>query len=213
MFKKVAVSIGILLASVSIASCEGVKDTLGIANRIPVIASFDYSPKSGVTKNDVITFTVVANDPEGRPLQYNWTATKGILSANSGNTVSWRPLKLDGSYESGLSNVSVLVSDGVMSNTANVNIFIQENSVTVATPNTSVSPSPSVAPTAVSSPAPTVSPTAVPTSLPSATVAPTSVPTASPTATPSVEPTTTPVPTATPSQVTASPSSTVIVTQ
>lgn len=198
MLKRVAVAVGIILSSLSITSCEGVKDTLGIANRIPVIASFDYSPKSGVTKNDVITFTVVANDPEGRPLQYNWTATKGILSANSGNTVSWRPLKLDGSYESGLSNVSVLVSDGVMTNTANVNIFIQENSVTVATPNTNATPAPTsspsvtptVSPTVVSSPVPTVAPT----------VTPTTVPTVAPSAVVSPEPT-------------ANPNSTVIVTQ
>jgi hypothetical protein len=221
MLKKFAVSIGIMLSALSLNACDGIKDTFGVANRLPVIASFDYSPKSGMTRNDIITFTVVANDPEGKPLQFNWTATKGILSANSGNTVSWRPIKLDGSFESGLSNVSVLVSDGVMTNSANVNIFMQGESVTIATPNVT----PSVMPSSSTSPSPTVAPTIAPTisPVPSSTVLPTIaptpiatiIPTSSPTAIPTVAPTPSTVPTSVPSQtvVSPSPSSTMIVTQ
>ena len=227
MLKKVALSIGILLSSFSLSACEGVKETLGIANRQPVIASFDYSPKSGLTKNDVITFSVVSNDPEGRPLQYNWTATKGILTANSGSTVSWRPIKLDSSFESGLTSVSVLVSDGVMTNTASVNIFINGENITVdskpvistlplVTP--SVSPSVSVAPSASPIPTPVATVTAAPTAsappistaTPTVTPAATSTP-ASTSATLSPSPTTTPIvvvsptPTATPVLQVASP--------
>lgn len=211
MLKRLAVLTGIVLSSLTLASCDGIKDTFGVANRTPVIASFDYSPKSGVTKNDVITFTVVANDPEGKPLQFNWTATKGILSANSGNTVSWRPIKLDGSFETGLSNVSVLVSDGVMTNSANVNIFMQGDSVTIATPNVSASPSASPSPSVSASVAPSASASVTPTASstpvvsPTATTAPTASPTVAPTAT--VSPVSTPVPSESPTaSVSPSPS-------
>lgn len=231
MLKRMVVSVGIILSSLSLTSCDGIKDTFGVANRVPIIASFDYSPKSGMTRNDIITFSVVANDPEGKPLQYTWTATKGILSANSGNTVSWRPLKLDGSFESGLSNVSVIVSDGVMTNSANVNIFMQGESVTVATPNTmpttipsvspsispSVSPSPSVVvsqsatptvvPSITSSPIPTITPTPIP----SPTVSVTPIP--SPSVTPSISTSTTPSASPSPSVVVNPSPSSVMVTQ
>lgn len=223
MLKRMVVSVGILLGSLSITSCDGIKDTFGVANRVPIIASFDYSPKSGMTRNDVITFSVVANDPEGKALQYTWTATKGILSSNSGNTVSWRPIKLDGSFESGLSNVSVIVSDGVMTNSANVNIFMQGESVTIATPNTIPTSVPSTSPSNMPSASPssilTSSPTAIPTATPIATTSP--IPTISSTPIPSPITSVTPTPStlATPSPssspsvvVTPSPSS-VMVTQ
>lgn len=206
MLKKVALSVGILLTSFSLSACEGVKETFGIANRTPVIASFDYNPKSGLTKNDVITFSVVANDPEGKALQYNWTATKGILTANSGSTVSWRPVKLDNTFESGLTNVSVLLSDGVMTTTASVNIFINGETITVDS-NPVVNPSPSVSP--VVSPSATIAPSVNPTAVPTANPTPTAVPTAIPTAI------ATPIPT--PSTVATSPtpsaSSSIIVSQ
>lgn len=197
MLKRIALVTGILLGSFSLTACDGIKDTFGVANRTPVIASFDYNPKSGVTKNDIITFTVVANDPEGKPLQYNWTTTKGILTANSGSTVSWRPIKSDNTFESGLTNVSVLVSDGVMTNTASVNIFINGDTITVESkPSVTTSPSPSV--TVTPSVAPTVAPT------PSASLAPSVTPTVAPTASASVAPSSTPSP---------SPSATVAPTQ
>lgn len=93
-------------------------------NEAPIIAAFDYSPKSSISKDDFITFTVVANDPEGKPLQYIWTCTKGTLTSNSGSTVAWRPMKADATLESGLSNVTLVVSDGLMTTTATANIMI-----------------------------------------------------------------------------------------
>lgn len=94
------------------------------ANRAPIIAAFDYNPKTGVSTGDAITFTVVANDIEGDPLQYNWSSTKGTLTGNSGQTISWRPTKADGSFEPGLTSVSVIISDGRQTSTGSVNIQI-----------------------------------------------------------------------------------------
>jgi hypothetical protein len=93
-------------------------------NKVPVISAFDYSPKSAIAKSDFVTFTLVANDPEREALQYNWVSTKGQLTANSGSTAAWRPLKADGSLEPGLATVMVVVSDGAMTTTASVNIMI-----------------------------------------------------------------------------------------
>lgn len=221
MKNKFVISAVLLLSSVSLSACDAVRETFGVANRVPVIASFDYNPKSGVTKNDVITFSVVSNDPEGKPLQYNWTATKGILTANSGSTVSWRPTKLDNTFESGLTNVSVIVSDGVMTNTASVNIFINGETITVdsnpvisaspspgptAVPSVSVSTAPTAVPTAIPTSAPTVNPTPVAT--PTATVTPVATPVPTPTATATTVPVVEATPTASPTT-----SSTIIVTQ
>ncbi|MFN4150759.1 MAG: hypothetical protein ACK4IX_07425 [Candidatus Sericytochromatia bacterium] len=168
MRRKIFTLSSILLVSSLSFACEAIKDTMGIADRTPVIASFDFNPKSGITKDDVIIFTVVANDPEGKPLQYNWTSTKGTLSSNSGTTVNWRPAKQDNSFQSGLSNISVVISDGRMTNTANVNIFVSpegnisaDTKIVAVSPTTSISPSttPSVSISPSSSIIPTISPT------------------------------------------------------
>lgn len=146
--------------------------------RSPIIHALDYSPKTGVGKDDAITFTVVAADPQGQPLQYVWTATRGTLSTNSGQTVSWRPTKPDGSYEPGLATVSLLVSNGAYTATGSVNIMIGERGA--AKPEVPV----------VGTPAPM--PTPEPTASPAATPAPTPTPVA--TGTPEVFDTPTPAP-------------------
>ncbi|MNS54214.1 hypothetical protein D3C72_869960 [compost metagenome] len=127
------------------------------ANRAPIIAAFDHSPKSAVGKNDTITFTVVANDLEGDPLQFNWASTKGTLTANTGQVVGWKPTKADGSFEPGLTTVTVIVTDGRQTTTGSVNIQIDaEGKATVAE---TVLPSP--APTTAATAAPVASPSPV----------------------------------------------------
>lgn len=112
------------------------------ANRAPIISSFDYSPKTGVTKSDAISFTVVANDLEGDPLQYNWTSTKGTLSGNSGQTISWRPTRADGTIEPGLTTVNVVISDGRQTSVGSVNIQIDaDGHATVQSTNLTATPS------------------------------------------------------------------------
>lgn len=171
MKRRFLVSSSLVLSSMFFSACDVVKDTLGVPNRMPVIASFDYNPKNGITKNDIITFSVVANDPEGKPLQYNWTATKGMLTANAGNTTSWRPFKQDSSPEYGLSVVSVVISDGVMTNTASVNIFVnQDGSISVNQVSNSSVPSATPSITVSTSPSPVVSPSNSPVPTPSASI-------------------------------------------
>jgi hypothetical protein len=144
-----------------------------VKNKAPIIAAFDYSPKTGVSKEDFITFTVVASDPEGDTLQYNWTSTKGNLTANSGSVVSWRPLQANGTFESGLSNVTLIVSDqDGKTTTASANIMIDkegkatiEKTEIIKTDDVSTGSSditPSVMPTIKPSVIPTVTPTVKP---------------------------------------------------
>ena len=53
----------------------------------PILHAFTASPMATANKDDKITFTVVANSPANLPLQYNWSATKGTLSSNTGQVV------------------------------------------------------------------------------------------------------------------------------
>lgn len=127
-----------------IDSSTVVQPTNGATNRAPIIAALDYSPKSAVGKNDTITFTVVANDLDGDALQYNWASTKGTLTGNSGQTVGWKPTRADGSFEPGLTTVTVIVSDGRQTTVGSVNIQIDaQGQATVSQTNV-----PSPAPTA-----------------------------------------------------------------
>jgi hypothetical protein len=126
-------------------------------DRPPIIAVLDYSPKTAVGKADVITFTVVANDPEGQPLQYTWTATKGHLTGNTGQVAGWRPAKADGTFEKGLTTVHLIVSDGRQTTAAAVNIMIDEQG------QAKVDPTPAPPPAPVPTPVPT---SPVPTSPP-----------------------------------------------
>jgi hypothetical protein len=215
--KRAIICLAIFSGSINLAGCEAVRETFGIANRTPVISSFDYNPKSGITKNDVVTFSVVANDPEGKPLQYNWTTSKGFLTGNAGSTVNWRPANQNNALEPGLSTVSVVVSDGVMTATASVNIYVSDG-IAVIQPQPSSSPSATPTPVITASPAatPTPVPTATPTvsASPVSTPVPTAVPTVSVSA--SVGPTATPVPTAQPTEVpvpTATPSASSVIIQ
>jgi hypothetical protein len=130
--RRMGLGLGLVMVALGLGGCQvqlpgGLPATAPSAaakNRVPIISAFDYSPKSGISKTDFVTFTLVANDPEGEALQYNWTATKGMLTANAGSTAAWRPTKTDGAIDPGLATVSVIVSDGTMTTTASVNIQI-----------------------------------------------------------------------------------------
>lgn len=158
--------------------------TSATEGRAPIIAALDYSPKSAVGKSDFVTFTVVATAPSGKPLQYTWTSTKGLLTANTGATVAWRPTRADGSFEPGLSTVMLVVSDGVFTSSANVNILISEaGQATIA--KVDIQP-PGAGATSVPA-------TAVPSSRPSS--GPSALPSPVPTAAPAVKPSVAPTPT------------------
>ncbi len=127
-----SLGLGLMMVALGLAGCQvqlpngqpATAPSAAAKNRVPIISAFDYSPKSGISKTDFVTFTLVANDPEGEALQFNWTATKGMLTANAGSTAAWRPTKTDGTIDPGLATVSVIVSDGTMTTTASVNIQI-----------------------------------------------------------------------------------------
>jgi hypothetical protein len=146
------------------------------SGRAPIIQALDYSPKSVVGKDDAITFTIVANDVEGDVLQYNWASTKGLLSANSGQVVSWKAARADGSFEPGLTTVTVIISDGRSTTTGSVNIMIDSKGQ--ATVNgTAATPAPSTAP-ASASPAPSATPSADASASPAASASPSASPSA-----------------------------------
>lgn len=146
-------------------------------NRPPVISAFDYNPKGELSKDQPVTFTLVAIDPEGQPIQVNWSATKGVLSGTSGQAVSWSAIKPNGELDAGLATVTAVVSDGVQTSTAQANIQVNANgqvqvsSAGVASPgapaSTAPSASPSTAPSAAASASPSASPSAVPSASPS----------------------------------------------
>ena len=127
-------------------------------NRAPIISVFDYSPKTGATKSDAITFTVTANDPEMAVLTYTWTSTKGTLSSNTGQSVSWRPTRADGSFEPGLAQVTLIVSDGAQSTTSTANITIDAEGNSHVDPIVIPSPSPEAPATPTPSPVDTHAP-------------------------------------------------------
>jgi hypothetical protein len=82
----------------------------GVTN--PIIQAIAPNPSTVARKGDAITFTVVAFAPDGSPLQYTWAATKGTLSATVGQIVSWTPQKSDGTLESGLATIQVILTNG-----------------------------------------------------------------------------------------------------
>ena len=76
-----------------------------LKNQSPMIESVQCSPDR-VLPGQVCTLSCNARDPDGQPLTYEWTSTRGDISGE-GNTVEWTA-----PYASGTCTVSVWVSDG-----------------------------------------------------------------------------------------------------
>jgi len=95
------------------------------ANRKPIVQQINANPTNITKKDDIISFKVVAVDEDNDILKYVWSATKGTLSATQGEIVTWMPQKSDGSLETGVAVISVLVSDNKGgTDTSSVNITI-----------------------------------------------------------------------------------------
>jgi photosystem II stability/assembly factor-like uncharacterized protein len=143
MFRRSTILVALGFALTATAGCPG-KETpttppsagsIQADSRAPIINAFDYSPKSGVSKSDFITFTLVAKDPGGQDLQLNWTSTKGRLTTNTGSSVGWQPMKADGSLDTGVATITVIASNGKLTTTGSVNIQIgADGQATVAQP-------------------------------------------------------------------------------
>lgn len=155
----------------------------------PIIDQFTPSVNS-VDKDGAMTFTVVAHAPSGRPLQFSWSATKGLLSGNTGRVVSWRPLKVDGTLDSGLATITVLVTDGQYTATGTANVMVAPAG-TATLVGTSTNATPSTAPSAAASATPTPAASATPTPDASATPTPAASATATPDASASADATAT----------------------
>lgn len=95
-------------------------------NNKPVIQYLLPNPSNSAKQGEIITLKVSAFDPDQDTLKYLWSATKGTLSANQGEAVSWRPQRSDGSPEKGLATITVIVDDGRgATESASVNITIE----------------------------------------------------------------------------------------
>ncbi|MFN8671735.1 MAG: hypothetical protein U0457_06565 [Candidatus Sericytochromatia bacterium] len=127
----------LFLSSILLASCEnGLVITPtndgGIVLKAqkktaPAIKTFDFYPKNTTKKDDVITFSIKAESKSNEVLQYNWKSSKGTLLTNSGNTVSWKPINQNGNLESGLSTITVTVSDGTYTSDASANVMVNSD--------------------------------------------------------------------------------------
>jgi PKD repeat protein len=155
--------------------------TQGKGTRNPIIQSFTATP-TNVTQGQAITFQVLAHDPDGQPLQFNWSATDGTLSTNTGQVVSWTPPAQPGTY-----TVMATVSNGQGGfATGAHNLIVQaDGSAKIGvTPMASSVPTVLISPSAIPSVA--ISPVVTPLPVPSATPSPS--PVASPTASPQPSP-------------------------
>ncbi|MDB5099735.1 MAG: hypothetical protein JWM80_4156, partial [Cyanobacteria bacterium RYN_339] len=114
--------------------------------REPVIHAFTPSVTT-VDKNGTITFTIVANSPNGRPLQYNWSATRGLLSGNTGQVATWSPKNATGGVDPGIATITVILTDGTYATTGSVNVTVlgDGTATVVGTGGAATSPAPSAA--------------------------------------------------------------------
>jgi hypothetical protein len=136
----------------------------------PVIQAFMANPSNLVAQGQPITFTVVANDPNHDPLQFNWSSTGGTLSTNTGRVVTWIPPADAGTYTvsaiitngrggvvTGSQNLMVL-ADGRVNTAATAHALPPQTTLPVATapvtpPVTQAPTVPAAAPVAVAPPA------------------------------------------------------------
>lgn len=137
----------------------------------PVINSFTTDP-TRVAKGQAITFQVVAFDPTDDVLQFNWSSTGGVLTANTGRVVSWTPPDKPGVY-----SVTVTVanrSGGFVTGSQNLTVTADGTTSlggqpAIAPPVTVASPTPpaSAPPSTEPGPSPTPSPVGTPSPSPS----------------------------------------------
>lgn len=110
-------------------------------NRKPILQQISVNPTQTILKDDIITLKVLSFDADGDPLRLTWQATKGLLSSNQGEAVTWKPQKSDGSFESGIATITVIVDDnrGGIDSTS-VNIQIDDKGAAKLNPETVISP-------------------------------------------------------------------------
>lgn len=147
--------------------------TYGQGGRNPIIQAYTANPTNTSTAGQPITFQVVAHDPENEVLQFNWSATGGTLSTNTGQVVSWMPPEKPGVY-----TVMVTVANGrggfVM---GSQNLTVQGDGTAglggkPSSPVPTPTPVPTATPTPIATPTPVATATATPAPTPTPTVDP-----------------------------------------
>jgi hypothetical protein len=107
-----------------ILDCSVPPDAAGEAE---VVAGFNFPPEimsltatpSSVLVNGTVALEVVATDPDGDPLTYNWTATGGTIDSPTSSTPIWTAPAIDGTY-----GITVEVLDGTTSVSLSIEIVV-----------------------------------------------------------------------------------------
>lgn len=152
--------------------------TYANGGRNPIIQSYTANPSNQVPAGQPITFQVLAYDPERDVLQYNWSATGGTLSTNSGHVVSWFPPDKPGIY-----TIMVTVANsrgGFVSGSLNLIVQADGTAGVGGTAPAGATPPPSPTPAPVATPVATPSPTPTPTPTPNTSPSPAATPTPAP---------------------------------
>lgn len=95
----------------------------------PVIDAIGANPNSTTGRDQPMVLTAVAHAPAGKKLEYNWTASDGILSATTGSSVSWKPETNDGRVTPGTITITLIVTAGAYSATATQDISVSNGGI------------------------------------------------------------------------------------
>ncbi|MDO9171573.1 MAG: hypothetical protein Q7W29_07050, partial [bacterium] len=103
------------------------------ANRPPVIAALSAAPSATVGPGDTLSLSVSADDPEGQPLSYAWSAARGVFPAGTtAAVVAWVA-----PAQAGPCTATVRVDDGRDAATGTLTLgVIAPTATIVATPDT-----------------------------------------------------------------------------
>lgn len=95
----------------------------------PIINAITTSP-SNLVKGNPVTFDIRAIDPTGKPLQFMWSSSKGVLSSTSGQLVSWTPPDENGVFAV---QVVAINPDG-LGTSASINLIVDSDAIKADAP-------------------------------------------------------------------------------
>jgi len=98
----------------------------------PLIQSLTANPNRIISSQQEISLNAIAVAPDGGLLQFSWSATRGILSSNTGQVISWSPRRSDGKPEPpGTAIVQLIVMNAAgQTARADINILIESEDMT-----------------------------------------------------------------------------------
>jgi len=102
---------------------KAVADETTKGNSPPIIQSLTADPKS-INKDTEVKIKIASYDGDNDSLNYKWSCTRGTLLKTSGEEISWKPVKQDGSLDSGVGIIMVEVNDGKSSVAGAVNVLV-----------------------------------------------------------------------------------------